>query len=131
MKKYRFLLLLLIGVFTSCKNTASGDIPTEHSTSVDDALVQRLEGTWVATNYADQVFDIALEEGVVLLDGEKLLVSATTEETIQTVPIDDETFHYDFEFSGETLTIYRWFPDEPGSVGGGGLQPIDLIKQQN
>jgi hypothetical protein len=95
---------------------------------LNTALIEKLAGTWQAQNYDNDTYKIEVFKTHLQLNGERLLFHYTQDTVLCTKTDEEKEFYYDFKLNGDELTIYPWFPDKPGSVGGGGLQPIELIR---
>lgn len=125
-----FMLLLSIFILISCKGASYDIVKKKQSATINESLIKQLEATWIATNYGYQTYEIVLDGKHLFLNNEKLFIEATEKDTVQTLDLTDNEFHYDFKLVDNQLTIYRWFPDKAGSVGGGGIQPIELVRKE-
>ncbi|MTD41458.1 hypothetical protein GIX45_23125 [Erwinia sp. CPCC 100877] len=124
--KYLYVILLML-FFTACKKTMEPEVE-----KVDDklntALIEKLAGTWQAQNYDYGTYKIEVFETHLQLNEERLLFHYTKDALVCTKTHEADEFYYDFKLIDDALTIYRWFPDKPGSTGGGGIQPIELTR---
>jgi hypothetical protein len=120
-------LVVLLLLFTACKKTIEPQAEKVDE-KLNTALIEKLAGTWQAQNYDNGTYKIEVFKTHLELNGERLLYHYTKDVLLCTKTDEEKEFYYDFKLNGDELTIYRWFPDKPGSVGGGGIQPIELIR---
>lgn len=98
---------------------------------IDESLIQRLAGSWVANNYDYGSYEIVYDEKKLIFNSEKLEIEYTEDSRVFTHQAKDKTFHYIFEVNEEKIIVYpKYEVKQSGDelVSGGDLAPIELKK---